>query len=607
MKNYFALGIAICIALQLQAQSLVNFSCYTVANNSGTSNALFKYDPLTNNQWTEIGLTNTNDIRAIATDPINNIIYAVNGNTFGKIDAETGLFTAINNIGTATGDFGEIELNNIEGLTYNSINEKIYATHKIESGTVCEPIENSNDLLFQIDITTGQFIVGAMIDQNGNWADYAVIESASVSTILDVCGNNGPLYDVNDIAFNHYTGDLYAIQNQGVVCGVTILDPVDGTIETVLHDLEKMDAVSLSFSPFGELFCTTGNDAENHLANCFKFIDLRYMSTFDLSLPDPTGTNNNFRGMDFFSARNDLALKIDTDVSNPVNVGDIVTFSVTLYNQGEVDNVDVVITNYIPNGLTLSDLNWTAVPGTSAAEFIFAGPLLPNTSATIPISFIVNSNFTDNLIKNYAEISSSYSPGVADANGELLPMPDFDSEPNAINNELMFGHSIIDNETNQKGPQANEDEDDHDIATITIQPGGNLLFKTTVEPAPCNGFGSTKVEMLNNGVAPFTHRWLDNSGNLKHLVTTDNSIHVVDDLQAGIYSASITDASGNTSSFEVTISILADDNGSINCNNCPEHLITSGNLLNGTFKAKNTIEVNGYIDGIQNAEFLMCD
>jgi len=610
MKNYFCLCMAIFIALQLQAQSLSNFSCYTVANNSGTSNALFKYNESTTNKWVEIGSTNTNNIKAIATDPINNVIYAVNEDNFGKINAETGLFVSINSIGVASGDIGEIDLNNIEGLTYNSTNGIIYATHRIESGPLCEPIENSNDLLFQIDITTGQFIPDAMIDSNGNWADYAVIESAFVNTMLDVCGNNEYLYDVNDIAFNAYSGELYAIQNQGLVCGVSILDTKDGSVEAVLHDLEEMDAVSLSFSPFGELFCTTGNDAENHLANCFKFIDLQYMGTYDISLPDPTGAHQDFKGMDFFSARNDLALKLDldTDVYSSVVVGDTVEFSVTLYNQGEVDNVNILVTNYIPSGLTLYDSNWTAVPGTSSAEFMFAGPLLANTDTTIPIKFIVDSDFTGSKIKNYAEISNSYSTGISDANSDLLPLPDIDSEPNATNNELMLGHTIIDNVTDQKGPDANEDEDDHDVASITIvQPVGNFLFQTTIEPASCNGFGSAEIEMLDSGVAPFTHKWLDNFGNLNHLATTDNSIHQINDLDAGTYNASITDAAGNTSFFDVTISTLADAAGNVNCGNCPEHLVTPDNTINGSFKAKTTIEINGYVDGSTNTEFLMCD
>jgi len=583
MKNYISLLVAIIITMQLQAQSLDLFPYYTVAHNNGTINALFKFDATTNS-WAEVGTTGTNNIKAIATDQINNVMYAVNEGTFGKIEVQTGLFTPIGSIGTGNGDVGEITLNNIEGLTYDSANEIIFATHRIESGTVCEPIENSNDLLFQIDVTTGQFIAGAMLDSN----------------------------DVNDIAFNPYTGELYAIQNQEAVCAVTIINAKDGTVDVVLYDLEKMDAASLSFSPFGELFCTTGSNAENHPANCFKFIDLQNMGTFDLSFPDPTNAHQDFRSMDFFTARNDLALKLElnSDVSEPVGVGETVNFDVTLYNQGDIENIDIVVTNYIPDGLVLSDLNWTAVPGTNSAEFIYAGPLLPEDSATISLSLTVDVDFTGSLISSYAEITNSYNPNITDSFGDLLPLPDFDSQPDAGNNELRNGHPIVDNMVNQRGPSANEDEDDHDVSSITIQNNQtveNLMYETTVEPALCNSLGSAEIQILGNGLAPFTHKWLDASGELYRLEVTDNSVHQVNNLEAGTYYVSITDASDKISSFAITVSTLADEGGNTDCTNCPEHLITPDNLLNGTFKAKNTIEINGFIDGSENTEFLMCE
>jgi len=178
------------ISFQISAQLSSYSTCYTVAHNNGVNNVLFKFNPQTA-QWAEIGLTGTNNIKAIATDPINNIIYAVDGEIFGTIDPQSGLFSAIGSIGTANGDYGAIVLNDIEGLTFDPINKIIYASHRIDSGDLCSPtIPNSLDLLFQIDVLTGKFIANAMLDSNGNFSDYAVIEVSFGGTDLVICGDD---------------------------------------------------------------------------------------------------------------------------------------------------------------------------------------------------------------------------------------------------------------------------------------------------------------------------------------------------------------------------------------------------------------------------------
>lgn len=473
MKKFFIILItALLTSLQIYAQILGDLTCYTVAHNNGAANVLLKLDAQTN-QWTEIGLTGTNNIKAITTDQVNNIIYAVNGSNFGTINSQTGQFSTIGTIGQASGEAGTVNLNNIEGLAYNYSNNIMYATHRVESGAVCNPIPNSNDLLFQIDITTGSYIPGAMLSNNGNPANYAIIEEIFANTILDSCGSNGTLNDVNDIAYNTYTGELYVISNQQYVGELAILNPLDASIEAIILDLEDNDIISLAFGPFGDLFATSGANAVNKPKNSLQYIDIQNQLTNVLSIPDPSGSNFDFRGLGCFTAYNDLALRltIDPNTPAPINPGEAVTLLIEIYNQGDIDNNDISIISYIPDGLQLNDPEWILIPNANVALYDYSGQLAPLNNITIPVSFIVDANFTGTEITSSAEIVSSFNNNITDITGNPLPLADIDSQPDDTNNELLNGDTVIDDKINQNGPNANEDEDDHDIAIIAVEEG----------------------------------------------------------------------------------------------------------------------------------------
>ncbi len=57
----------------------------------------------------------------------------------------------------------------------------------------------------------------------------------------------------------------------------------------------------------------------------------------------------------------DLALRktLSATTPGPFSSGSTVTFTITVFNQGNVDANNIEITDYIPNGLMLSDTNWT--------------------------------------------------------------------------------------------------------------------------------------------------------------------------------------------------------------------------------------------------------
>jgi len=458
----------------VNAQILTDFPCYAVSEDNGAPNVLFVYDPV-GNQWNEVGVTGGTLIESIATDPVTDIIYAVDAGQFGTIDATTGVFTALGpGVGSvlANGDLGPIALDDIDGLTYDPINMVMYASHRIGSTG-----PGTNDLLFQIDPSTGLFIPGVMEDSAGNPADYAVVPEVFDGSF------GGDVYDVDDIAYNPYTGQLFAIQNQDGPGTITELNPVNGSVESVILDISDDDVEGLGFTYLGELYATTGDNGSTQVqSNSFIFINLGAGTTQVLNPIDPDdgiapapgfpgGEEVDFESFDCLTAFNDLALDKLLDPNSPTIVypGDNVTFNVTVYNQGDFANSDITLTDYIPAGLILNDATWTDL-GNGTATTTIPGPLAANPggappSVTVPITFTVDPSFTGTSITNTAEITSSFNPDITALNGSPLPLPDIDSNPDDQDDEI----NVVDNEITGGGPNANEDEDDHDIAPLTVE------------------------------------------------------------------------------------------------------------------------------------------
>ena len=90
----------------------------------------------------------------------------------------------------------------------------------------------------------------------------------------------------------------------------------------------------------------------------------------------------------------------------PVLTGRTVTFDITVINQGTVDATGIEITDYIPNGLTLQDNNWTMSNGTA----IYNQSLLSIPAGgqqVLTITFVVDAGIGDETIINRAEISDA--------------------------------------------------------------------------------------------------------------------------------------------------------------------------------------------------------
>ena len=145
-----------------------------------------------------------------------------------------------------------------------------------------------------------------------------------------------------------------------------------------------------------------------------------------------------------------------------VNIGDTVTFTLTVTNQGNVDATNIELIDHIPQGLTLNDPNWTN-NGDGTATLTNPIPLLPAAaSTTVDISLAVDNDAPSGLLTNWAEIADA-----ADGNGD--PATDIDSTPDTDNTDLF----ITDDDATGDG-LGGQDEDDHDRAQIEILAPGSF-------------------------------------------------------------------------------------------------------------------------------------
>jgi len=425
---------------------LTDFPCYSVAEDNGAPNFFFEYDPVSD-EWINVGITGTDFIEAIATDPVNDVIYAADGGTLGTIDPATGLFTAIGPVGAGNGSIGSVLFDDIDGLSYDPNNEILWASQRIPGlgpGT--------NDLILKIDPATGQFIPGEFI----SGADYAVVQEVFDGSF------GGEVYDVDDIAYNPYTGILYAIQNQDGPGLISELNQLDGSVEQVIFDFPDDDVEGLGITYLSELYATTGDNGTTGSQNTFIFINIINRTTTTLNSIDPTGQAVDFESFDCLTGVNDLV--IASTQPQPIEDGDTVTYEITVFNQGDITNVDILLSDYIPSGLTLVDPNW-AVNG-QLANLTIPGPMAPGDVVQQTLQLSVDPGFNGTLT-NYVEISQSFNEQIVDpVTGQRVPLPDVDSTPDNLNEEA--NGLIVDDQINGAGPNANQDEDDHDIASFVI-------------------------------------------------------------------------------------------------------------------------------------------
>ncbi len=221
----------------------------------------------------------------------------------------------------------------------------------------------------------------------------------------------------------------------------------------------------------------------------------------------------------------DLALlkQLAFGQSGTVSQGDEVSFTITVFNQGNVAAFDVVLVDYIPSGFTLNDLDWT-----SSGSFAFAtlpGPIAPGQSVSMDIT--MTASVAGGVLSNLAEISSA-----SDENG--LAFIDIDSTPD---NDPMNDGLVIDDVTDG----LNGDEDDSDIAEVLIEalptydlaliktlaagqsdtgaPGDNIQYSIQViNQGTDEVYNVELIDYLPNGLILNDDNWISSGSNAYHVI-----------------------------------------------------------------------------------------
>ena len=245
-------GSAKNIPLSYQGQSIL---CYAISDVD--PNPLYFINRISGANGTPSngGKTFANNIETVAFDFASGILYSANANRLGKVDLQTGQYTACPSaFGTAGGSLGEINLGDVDGMAFDPFSGQLYGVHRRNG---------SKDILFLVDTLTGQH----RAESFGPGVDYVVIDGPDLQN------------DVDDLAISPVDGKLYAINNGGGVYDYLIeIDDQTGqavVLDTVAYKNTWLpDIEGASFTNYGSFMGSTGSSSKDMADNSLFEIDL---------------------------------------------------------------------------------------------------------------------------------------------------------------------------------------------------------------------------------------------------------------------------------------------------------------------------------------------
>lgn len=373
-------------------------TCYAISD-QGNPDVLFKFNSNTAS-WTEIGSTGQNGIESLAYDPFTDQIYTVNQDIPGLVDTSAAGFTAIGtNIGTMDGPNGAHNVSDVDGLTFDPVTKILWASERRGGAAI-------HDYIFQIDITTGDFIPDAF----GTNVDYIIAQE-----VYDPV-NGQFVYDVDDIAINPLTLDLYGIANEGGRGGVLVIyDKTDGSIKETIGNFQEVDDMeSLGFYNDGFMYGSTGGNSPDPAdLNRFFIINQQDASLEELAKIDTTTIDpeEDFESCDCLTGGINVisgTVFQDNDQDGFLTGGDVGFGGVMINLYRDIDGDSL----YTPGTDVLIDTISTATDGTYSFSVATTGDFLININQ--PDLPNQSSMTTDNL-----ENTQFISTGLSDPNNNF--------------------------------------------------------------------------------------------------------------------------------------------------------------------------------------------
>ncbi len=185
-------------------------------------------------------------------------------------------------------------------------------------------------------------------------------------------------------------------------------------------------------------------------------------------------------------AQFDLALKkvLANGQANVVNAGDVVTFTITVYNQGGVQAYDIDIKDYIPADMTYSAAGSTDTNAYPTANGDLTGitnnddgtftidQLVGGDNVSFDIAMKIADGFAGTTIRNWAEISDASDTDGGGTAIDIDSTPDTDPFTGAGETDDLNDDNVIDQDGKNGG-----DEDDHDPAEVSVNQSFDLALK----------------------------------------------------------------------------------------------------------------------------------
>lgn len=165
----------------------------------------------------------------------------------------------------------------------------------------------------------------------------------------------------------------------------------------------------------------------------------------------------------------DLALKISADSRGPFAPGQVATFTITVYNQGNMSLKNIKVYDYLSPGYSFisgaTNPGWSLANATTA-QYTYAGPLVPRDSFKVKIKLTVQMATQVSHWTHYAEIAQALSLD------NLILIDDADgifASNTAYEKAVYVGHPW-DDKVNGIGYNRTpfEDMDDHDPASVDV-------------------------------------------------------------------------------------------------------------------------------------------